>query len=922
MKVFAVIFLLALLTGCDNFGSITDSEYVNKAQGYLDKGEIKAATIELKNALTQNPENAQARLLLGNLYLDTGNMPGAEKELHKARELGVSDESVLPLLASAYLAQGKYEDVQNLPRLQSSAAAKAQAELLTSQAIASLSQGDTDKASESIAVALGIKPDLPYALYGQAIVLNSGKEDLENARKSLNQALEYDPEYALAWAMLGDMERQAGNLEQAVQAYSKAIESSSIDINYRVNRAIASIELKQYDAAQQDINNLKQRAPNHPGVNFAQGMLNYEQGKYPEAKESFDLVLRANGNHMPAVFYLGATNLKLKNEQLAESYLNRYITANPNNKSARKLLAAQELSQGDYQRVEELVRPVVDSDSDDVVALNLLSNALIAQGKAKEGSKLLQHASNLQPESAFAKVRLGAGLLMQEDQPDAVASLKSAIELDPESEQADILLVSNYISKREYGRAEQAAQEFISRQPDNPVAHNLLGMVYIGKNLPEQAKAAFSKAVELAPGYPAASQNLAGLALMESKPDEARKLYQQVLETHENHLQTLLKLSALEAGQGNLDAMKALLERAMSAHPEAIQPRVVLARDYLQANNPDKALEVMSGLAEKNPNDPNIMGVMGSILIANKNYAAAKSMLTRLIEAVPASAEAHYRLAQAYAGLNDQVKTEEELARALELAPGHSMARISQTRLQLRDGKFDEAEKNLVILKEIAADDPRVTALDAALKARTGKETEAYAIIEQRYQNNPTTQSLLDLARTRWAQGKQQEAVGVMAQWVANHPDDIAVRNVLADAYITLGRREDAIVQYEKSLQVSENNPQALNNLAWTLRKTDPERALAYAERAYSINPESSGIMDTLSVVLLANGELARAERMNMRALEKNPASSSLLFHKARILEAAGKQDEAVTLLMKILQDQQTFPERDEAEAMLARLGG
>ena len=76
-------------------------------------------------------------------------MPGAEKELRKARELGVSDESVLTLLARSYLTQVKYYDVQSLSKLLPTALKKAQVELLTSQGIASLCQGDTEKANES-----------------------------------------------------------------------------------------------------------------------------------------------------------------------------------------------------------------------------------------------------------------------------------------------------------------------------------------------------------------------------------------------------------------------------------------------------------------------------------------------------------------------------------------------------------------------------------------------------------------------------------------------------------------------------------------------------------------------------------------------------------------------------------------------------
>jgi len=920
MRVVSMIFLIILLAGCDSAGSLSDTEYVARAHDYLDKGELNAASIELKNALLHNPNNTQARWLLGSLYLETGDMPSAEKELVKARELGVSDESVFPLLARAYLAQGKYDDVLGLG-VQSSFSKEVQASLLTSQGIATLRQGNSKKADEFIATAMRMKPDLPYALYGQAET-DIVSQDYGKARESLNQALEYDPEYAPAWELIGDLERRANHPESAEHAYSKALENSFEDVGYRLKRALVRIQLQQLEDAQKDLNKLKKQLPNHPGVNYAQGLISFLQRKYTDAQESFQLALRVDENYMPAVLYLGATNFALKNEGQSITYLSRYISAFPSYVPARKLLAIMALHQRHYKRAEELIRPVVISDSNDVMALNLMANALLGQGETEEAIQILKRVSTLQPESAFAKTRLGLGLLVQGEEPDAVASLKSAIELEPEFQQAEVLLILNYLYKQEYDQAQQAAQNFIGRQPDNPLAQNLLGLAYLGKKQLEQAKKAFTTATEISPGDPVACQNLAVLALRNSKPEEARRLYQQVLEKNENHLGTLIKLAALEGGQGDATGMKSTLERAMKAHPDAVQPRILLARYYLLAKNVDQASEVMGDLSEKHPNDLSVLNMMGELDLAKEEYSAARIALERLVKHSPKSAQAHYLLAQAYAGLDNKTMMEQELNRALELEPKHYLALIAQTRTQIKDGKSEQAEKNLALLKEGAADNPEVLALEAALRAKLGDNTLASSLLEQRFHTTPTSESLLDLTRFKWSVGERLEAIETIEEWLATHQDDVVVRIALADAYLAQGRNDDAIAQYEAILEVSENNLYALNNLAWNLRSKDPVRALAYGEKAISIDPESPDVMDTLSELLLEKGELNRAERLNMKALEKNPDSLTYLYRKARILEATGKKDEAVAVLKKILDSQQTFPARTEAEAMLNHLGG
>jgi predicted Zn-dependent protease len=57
----------------------------------------------------KNPDSAQARLLLGQVYLKTGQGAEAEKELQRAQSLGVSAESIKPLLAEALLQQGEFQ---------------------------------------------------------------------------------------------------------------------------------------------------------------------------------------------------------------------------------------------------------------------------------------------------------------------------------------------------------------------------------------------------------------------------------------------------------------------------------------------------------------------------------------------------------------------------------------------------------------------------------------------------------------------------------------------------------------------------------------------------------------------------------------------------------------------------------------------
>ena len=87
------------------------ADYLRDARAYIGKGEYSAAVIQLKNVLLIEPGNAEARLLLGNVYLEQKDGLSAEKELSRALDLGVPRETVLTPLGRAWLMTGQYDKV-------------------------------------------------------------------------------------------------------------------------------------------------------------------------------------------------------------------------------------------------------------------------------------------------------------------------------------------------------------------------------------------------------------------------------------------------------------------------------------------------------------------------------------------------------------------------------------------------------------------------------------------------------------------------------------------------------------------------------------------------------------------------------------------------------------------------------------------
>src|SRR6266550_4437324 len=92
------------------------SDYLAEAEGLLAKGELKAAEIQLKNAVRSDPKNMAAHYRLALIQLQLGDATAAEREASIARAGGYEPDRTVPLLAETYLAQQKHRQLlQDFP---------------------------------------------------------------------------------------------------------------------------------------------------------------------------------------------------------------------------------------------------------------------------------------------------------------------------------------------------------------------------------------------------------------------------------------------------------------------------------------------------------------------------------------------------------------------------------------------------------------------------------------------------------------------------------------------------------------------------------------------------------------------------------------------------------------------------------------
>jgi tetratricopeptide (TPR) repeat protein len=303
-----------------------------------------------------------------------------------------------------------------------------------------------------------------------------------------------------------------------------------------------------------------------------------------------------------------------------------------------------------------------------------------------------------------------------------------------------------------------------------------------------------------------------------------------------------------------------------------------------------------------------------------KQYPEAKYGLGQLIKQQPNDAQAHFLLSNAYAGLGERAGMRRELERAIELEPKYLTARVALARLLLLEGETEKVTEHLAVLNELSPDNADVLRLNASLARSQGDQETASELLESVFETSPSTDSMLLVARQKWAMGEQAAALELQEQWAEEHPDDLTSALSLAKAYSQQDKIDSAIAEYQRVLAKDKQNVAALNGLAWHLRNKQPAKALEYAERAAELAPKSTLVMDTFAVVLLKNGQVMRAKRSIEWVYQEKPNEPAVRYHRAMIDAAAGNKTVAIAALQALLREGGDFSEKAEAQQLLVEL--
>ncbi|MDO9219419.1 MAG: PEP-CTERM system TPR-repeat protein PrsT, partial [Thiobacillus sp.] len=452
----------SLLTACGGEDSAT---LVKEAQTQLAAGEFKAAMIQLKNAIEQDENNAEARFELGKLYLTQLNLTSAEKEFRRARDAGTAASIVNPMIARTLLMQQEYQRV--LDELPTPADTSPDAAtLLALRASAELGLRRPDDARKTLQHAQQIAPNNARVHLALA-QLALAERNPSLATQEIDQALRLDPSHQDALIMKGNLLRASGKTAEATAVYREVIRLNPQNSDTRLALAGIAINQNQLAEARKEVDAALKITPNSLQARYTEALIDFQEKKIERARDRLAAVLKTAPSFVSALLLGGAIEFALGNVQTAETHLSKVVHALPDNRYAVRLLAASQLRLGRPDDAARTLAPSLKAQPDAGVLI-VAGEIALAKKDFTQASSYFEQAAKLSPDNAAIRTELGISRLAQGDSR-ALADLQNAAGMEGGNNRADTVIILNQLERKQFDAALASISALEKKQAASPL---------------------------------------------------------------------------------------------------------------------------------------------------------------------------------------------------------------------------------------------------------------------------------------------------------------------------------------------------------------------------------------------------------------------------------------------------------------------
>jgi len=923
-------FRAALLAGVLGLGLAAGPAFgqpLERGREAIARGDLRTAQIEFRNAVRSDPNSAPARAALAQVSLDLGDGDTAEKEARAALERGFDPVAGTRMVLRAMLLQNRARELlRDFPVPTEPDKAAVAAQIAAARAFANLTLNDREAARQSAIAAVRLAPNaVEPNLAVAAVAFAEGNRPAAEA--AIDKALAADPNSVDALLRKAGLQFERGEAQQAAATLDRLLKQSPGHVPGRILRAEALLRSNQPDQARQEIDAALRIQPNSAPAAYLRAAMLVQAQDWKGADEIFQRLGSVLANFPDGFLLQAIAKRGLNQTEQALDAAQRFVARRPEDPRGAKFLASLELERNRPGEAAGVLNRFISRGTPDAETYDLLGRALATAGQPREAAAALQKAAELAPRDAGILSRLAAARLASGDTAGSTQAAEGVLALVPNQPGAREMLAVAALGRGDLKTAEAELGKLDAPARASEVGSTLAGAIRLGKLDLAGAKTSFEQALKANPESVSARLGLARIAAAQNQAADVDRLLAEALQRDPVNAEAISNLAGLATISGPRgQAARAVLERAQAARPNDQRLALTLAGIYNAAGDSARAIALLENEALRRP------GQGAALPLARAQaYAAANRWGDAEVASRAALAEAsdnvfaRRQLAALLLRNNDAAGAESLIREGLRSQPANPQLQQTLVGLVQQTRGLDAA---LAVADELAkqpAAQPTSRFLRGELLLAAQRPADAARAYTAAYNEAPSAQLALARAGALRAAGQPGEAVGALNAWLQREPRNPQVLDALSQIDIQAGRMADAERRLNIVLEEAPNNGVALNNLAWILGERGGAampRARELAERAYFLlpTPESA---DTLGWILTRDGnpQLAVALLRAAAAPRANqPINPTIVYHLAYALHATGEKAEAQRVLEGLLGGNAGFPEKAEAEKLLAEL--
>ncbi len=832
--------LLLGLTGLLSLGCTqeTEQEKLLQAEKHFEASAYKKSIIQLKNLVKENEAFLDARLLLAEAYLKTGQILNAKREYTRILENTNENNAdkayvaVENFMLLSFFNQ-EFEDIesfattfpvfQNDPRVSK----------LNNRFLILLGSREIERPVSKA----------PFDTIGRA--LSVLENNVSNQRIKLSQddisALTTEND-GLFLPMLGHYYLANGKNTECIETFEKVNGEFFTHPYSTLRLAQCHYNIKEYDKALSYSDEVLAQFPGQPLANRLKGTINFLNGSFDEAESHLLKAADFYPNDSAIKTYLGTLYLQQGYYEKAFQQLKGANSVFPVDHPARKILAITEIKLGNYEKgIQVFKSSSIKNEQANLSLFAIAANAAQAEGDIDTRNGLIQSIASIETSSlsselqkfsqlnkfktteeeinfdfipleapkndALAQVMIGT--LYQYNQVGKLLQIAETWQSENQEAATFASSVASYLR----GDYEAALKNFQTSKVVSPLKHTLIVESLLATQNAEKASKYLKESITL------------------EKPD-ILLLNQLFVVNIENNFNQNFVYKVLDS----------LIEKSFEF--ELLKAKFLL----LESKNKKS----MSSLSRYKKNAQKLSSAYWKLLLKNKMMASEPE---EVLKALDDWIKNTPNIPDAYIAKINYIETQGNAKKALE-ATNLALQKFDDPRLQLLQVNFLLMTNSTELAKQKFLQIPKATQnspLGRGISASFALANKDFVLAEERlaeaYEKAPSPRTASMMFSALMNQRKTGEAISFLEKHISYQPTDIMNMRLLADALIQRDMLK-ARSYYIFLLEATQNNHAVMNNLAWIENKLgNKQNALTLIEKALELKPNDPNYEDTLSSI-------------------------------------------------------------------------